>query len=64
MTSSRTWKRRVANADWTKYDREAINAYAGDVDGRIALISPEFRFNGTVNINYHMHLNEDVQANA
>ena len=49
----------LANADWTKYDREAINTYAGDVDGRIALISPEFRFNGTVNISYHMHLNED-----
>jgi len=48
----------LANADWTKYDREAVNSYTGDEDGRVELIPPEFRFTGTVNIAYHLHLNE------
>ena len=48
----------LANADWTQYDRQAVTDYNGDLDGRIALIPEQFRFTGTVNIAYHMHLNE------
>ena len=49
----------LANADWAQYDREAVNDYVGDIDGRIALIPEQFRFTGTVDISYHMHFNEE-----
>ena len=48
----------LAKADWTQYNRQAVTDYDGDLDGRIALIPEQFRFTGTVNIAYHMHLNE------
>ena len=49
----------LADADWTQYDREVAHDYEGDLDGRIALIPEQYRFNGTVKISYHMHFNED-----
>lgn len=48
----------LANADWAQYDRETVNNFEGDIDGRVNLIPEQYRFTGTVNIAYHLHLSE------
>ena len=40
------------------YNREIVNNYEGDIDGRVNLIPEQYRFTGTVNIAYHLHLSE------
>ena len=52
----------LAEADWTQFNREAVQQFEGDMDGRIALIPEQYRFKGTIDLAYHMHLEEPAQA--
>ena len=53
----------LAEADWTQFNREAVQQFEGNMDGRIALIPEQYRFKGTIDLAYHfMHLEEPAQA--
>ena len=51
----------LAEADWTHYDRKAVNDFDGTMDDRVALIPEPCRFKGTVDFLFHL---DEAQAPA
>ena len=49
----------LAEADWTKVDRQKINGFKGSIDDRIKIIPEECRFKGTVTLACHFNIVED-----
>ena len=55
----------LAEADWTHYDRKAVNDFDGTMDDRVALIPEPCRFKGTVDFLFHLdEAQAPAQANA
>lgn len=48
----------LADADWSQYDYKTTNDFVGTMEARVQTIPEQYRFKGTVNLAYHLHLNE------
>ena len=50
----------LADADWSQYDYKTTNDFVGTMEARVQTIPEQYRFKGTVNLAYHLHLNEQA----